>query len=146
MFWVLWFSLVLIFIFSIVGVFAWNGNLLELIKIKTAKKLWLLSVVGITLGLLLFIWSVATIMNTPSMILKFLTLPSASPPLWLWCAISLLLIGGFIVGIPTQLYQLKLTKISRDMRKNLFYVGMFLLVVSVLLLIWLFIPGNQLPA
>jgi len=69
-----------------------------------------------------------------------------TPSIWMWIAILLLIIGGFVVGLPTQLYQLKLTKLTRDMRQNLFYLGILLLVISMLVLIWLLIPGNQLPA
>ncbi len=146
MFWVLWLSLVMIFISSIMGVYSWNGILLELVKIKTAKKLWLLSAVLVLIGLLLFIWSIATIANTPALISKFSNFYQTSPPVWVWTAVFLLLLGGFIIGVPTQLYQLKLAKLSRDMRKNLFYLGMLLLVLSILILIWLLVPGNQLPA
>ena len=145
MFWILWFSLVVILLSSVVGVFSWNGSLLEIVKIKLAKKLWMLSVIGITLGLLLFAWSVLEIMNTPSLVAKFSRVPT-TPSIWMWIAILLLILGGFVVGLPTQLYQLKLTKLTRDMRQNLFYLGMFLLVISMLILIWLLIPGNQLPA
>jgi uncharacterized membrane protein len=87
-----------------------------------------------------------TIVNTPALISKFSAIYQSSPPVWIWIAIFLLLLGGFIVGIPTQLYQLKFTRLSREMRENLFYLGMLLLTLSVLTLIWLLIPGNQLPA
>ncbi|NYZ76046.1 hypothetical protein H0N98_02235 [Candidatus Micrarchaeota archaeon] len=146
MFWVVWLSLTLIFISSIIGIYSWNGILLELVKIKTAKKLWVISAVMVLIGLLLFIWSIATIVNTPSLVDKFSTFYTTSPPVLVWTAVFLLLLGGFIIGVPTQLYQLKFTKLSKDMRNNLFYVGMLLLVLSVILLIWLLMPGNQLPA
>lgn len=146
MFWVLWLSLVLIFLSSIIGVYAWNGVLLEIVKIKNAKNLWLASAVMVLLGFLLFIWSISEIVGTPALMIKFLTVYQTSPPVWIWAAIFMLLLGGFIIGIPTQLYQLKFAKLTREMRKNLFYLGMLLLVVSVLILIWLLVPGNQLPA
>jgi uncharacterized protein with PQ loop repeat len=146
MFWVLWLSLTLVFISSIIGIYGWNGTLLELVKIKTAKKLWLTSAVIGAIGLILFIWSTWTIMNTPALIGKFSDIYQSSPPVWVWTAIFLLLLGGFMIGIPTQLYQLKFTKMSRDARKNIFYLGMLLLALSVLILIWLLVPGNQLPA
>ncbi|MEM3556226.1 MAG: hypothetical protein QXF56_05900 [Candidatus Micrarchaeia archaeon] len=145
MFWVLWFSLVVIMVSSIAGVFAWNGNLLEVVRIKTAKNLWLLSVVGIAIGLILFLISVFTILNTPSMIIKFSSIPP-SPPFWIWIAVILLIAGGLVVGVPTQVYQLKLAKITTKTRTNLFYVGMAILALGVLLLIWLLLPGNQLPS
>jgi len=143
-FWLLWLGIALIFVSSVLGVLAWNGNLLELVKIKTAKKLWLVSAIGITLGLILFVYSILTIMNTPDMFIKFSTVNQT--PSWMWLAILLLLVGGFVVGIPTQLYQLKFVKLSKDTRRNLFYLGMILLVISVLLVILLLLPGNQLPA
>lgn len=146
MFWVLWLSLVLIFISSIIGVYAWNGVLLEIVKIKDAKNLWLASAIMVIIGFLLFIWSISEIVGTPALMLKFLTVYQTSPPVSIWVAIFMLLLGGFIIGIPTQLYQLKFTKLTKDMRKNLFYLGMLLLVISVLILIWLLMPGNQLPA
>lgn len=146
MFWVLWLGIALIFISSVVGVFAWNGNLMELVKIKTAKNLWIISTVGITLGLLLFVYSIFTIINTPSMLIKFSNVSQNPTPGLMWLAILLLLVGGFVVGIPTQLYQLKFVKLSRDSRKNVFYLGIVLLAISVLLMIWLLMPGNQLPA
>jgi len=146
MFWVLWLGIALIFISSVLGVFAWNGNLMELVKIKTAKNLWIISAVGITLGLLLFIYSIFTIINTPSMLIKFSNVSQNPTPGLMWLAILLLLVGGFVVGIPTQLYQLKFVKISRDSRKNIFYLGIILLAISVLLMTWLLMPGNQLPA
>ncbi|MCX6777150.1 MAG: hypothetical protein NTY73_04265 [Candidatus Micrarchaeota archaeon] len=144
MFWILWLGIALIFVSSVIGVLAWNGNLLELVKIKTAKNLWLISAIGITLGLILFICSIFTIMNTPDLLIKFSTVNQT--PSWMWLAILMLLVGGFIIGIPTQLYQLKFVKLSRYKRRNLFYLGMVLLVISVLLVIWLLLPGNQLPA
>jgi len=146
MFWVLWLSLVLIFLSSIIGVYAWNGVLLEIVKIKNAKNLWLASAVMVVIGFLLFIWSISEIVGTPALMSKFLTVYQTSPPVWIWAAIFMLFLGGFIIGIPTQLYQLKFAKLTRDMRNNLFYLGMLLLVVSVLILIWLLMPGNQLPA
>ena len=146
MFWVLWLGIILIFISSILGVFAWNGSLMELVKIKTAKNLWILSAAGITLGLLLFIYSIASILNTPALIIKFSTVSQNPTPVWMWLAILLLLAGGFIVGIPTQLYQLKFVKLSRESRKNIFYLGIIVLAISVLLIVWLLMPGNQLPA
>jgi hypothetical protein len=144
MFWVLWLGIALIFVSSVVGVLAWNGNLLELVKIKTAKNLWLVSAIGITVGLILFVYSILTIMNTPDMVIKFSTVNQT--PSWMWLAILLLVVGGFVVGIPTQLYQLKFVKLSRYSRRNIFYLGMIILVISVLLVIWLLLPGNQLPA
>jgi hypothetical protein len=146
MFWILWLSLILIFISSIIGVYAWNGVLLEIVKIKDAKKLWLISAVMVFIGLLLFIWSIATIVSTPDLLTKFSTVYQTSPPLWIWTALFFLLLGGFVIGVPTQLYQLKFTKLSKDSRKNLFYCGILLLALSVLILIWLLMPGNQLPA
>ena len=146
MFWVLWLSLALIFISSIMGGYAWNGILLELVKIKTAKKLWLISAFMVLVGFLLFIWSIATITSTPELVSKFSTLYQTQPPVWIWTALFLLFLGGFMIGIPTQLYQLKFAKLSRDLRKNLFYLGMVLLVLSIIILIWLLLPGNQLPA
>lgn len=145
MFWVLWFSLVVIMLSSGVGVFAWNGNLLDIVRTKTAKNMWILSVVGITIGLILFLVSVFTILNTPSLVVKFSSVVP-SPQGWVWLAVILLLAGGFVVGVPTQVYQLKLARISPHTRRNLFYGGMLLLLLGVLLLIWLLLPGNQLPA
>ena len=144
MFWLLWLGIALIFESSVIGVLAWNGNLLEIVKIKTAKNLWLLSAVGITIGLILFVYSIATILNTPAMVVKFSAVNQT--PDWMWLAILLLLVGGFVIGIPTQLYQLKFVKLSRRSRERIFYAGIVLLVVSVLLLVWLLLPGNQLPA
>ena len=146
MFWVLWLSLTLIFVSSIIGIYAWNVILLEIVKIKTAKKLWVISAVIVILGLLLFIWSVGTIAGTPALVDKFSTVSQNYPPVWVWTAMFFLLLGGFIIGVPTQLYQLKFAKISTEARRNLFHIGMLLLVLSVLILVWLLIPGNQLPA
>lgn len=146
MFWILWLGLLLIFISSVIGVYAWDGVLLELVKIKTAKNLWITSAVLVVLGLLLFIWSLMTITNDPMLSYQLLTLYQTSPPVLVWVAILFLLLGGFIIGVPTQLYQLKFTRLSKDTRRNLFYLGMLLLVLSLLLLLWLLLPGNQLPA
>jgi hypothetical protein len=146
MFWILWLSLTLIFISSIIGIYAWNGILLEVVKIKTAKKLWVVSAVAVIIGLLLFIWSVGTIAGTPALVDKFSTLSQNYPPLWIWTAMFFLLLSGFIIGVPTQLYQLKFAKLSLDLRRNLFRVGMLLLALSIIILIWLLMPGNQLPS
>jgi|GEM_PF-2580599 len=145
MFWVLWFSLVVLLLSSLAGVFAWNGNLLELVKIKTARNLWVISAVGIAIGLILFLLSATTIINNPALVVKFSNLPAA-PSIWMWCAVLLLLAGGFIVGVPTQVHQLKLARLSREFRSNVFYFGVVLILLGVLLLIWLLLPGNQLPA
>jgi len=132
--------MLIIFMSSFLGIYAWNGRLLEIVNVKTAKRNWIYSIIGIAIGLIISIIAGYYIMVTPELALELSTAKGTVPNMF-WLTIFLLFLGGFIIGTTTQLYKLEFKKFAKENRKRLFYIGMILLGLGLFLLIVLLIPN-----
>lgn len=146
MFWLLWIGMAIIFAASLLSVYAWNGRLLEVVDVKTAKKNWTYSVLGMFIGVLIFLVSDYYIITNPELAMKLSYARDQSIPNLFWLAVVLLLLGGFVIGFPTQLYKLEFKKYPKEYRRRVFYMGLALLGLGLLLFALLLMPGSLLPA
>jgi drug/metabolite transporter (DMT)-like permease len=136
----------IIFAASLLSVYAWNGRLLEVVDVKTAKKNWTYSVLGMFIGVLIFLVSDYYIITNPELAMKLSYARDQSIPNLFWLAVVLLLLGGFVIGFPTQLYKLEFKKYPKEYRRRVFYMGLALLGLGLLLFALLLMPGSLLPA
>ncbi|MFH0834761.1 MAG: hypothetical protein V1881_00250 [Candidatus Micrarchaeota archaeon] len=138
MFWWLWLGMLVLMPCAFIATYAWNARLLGILDKKRAEKFWSSSMMGIVGGLILVLVSTWLIQVADGVV-------RGGPIYWapFWATVGSMAVGVVLASSAAHLDKMGFD-LSKQWKKNLFYLGLVFLAIGTAGMLCLMFPPNLL--